>query len=61
MMNELSFPGKISKMGNNKIIWIPKPMHDMVEPFEGKTVTIKIMRRNRRGTFGGGEMLDTDD
>ncbi len=60
-MNDITFPSKISKMGDNKIIWIPKSIHDMVESFEGETITIKIMRRNTPGTFGGGEMHDRDD
>jgi len=59
-MNDIVFPAKISKMGDNKIIWISKTMHDMVEPFEGETITIKIMRRNTPGTFGEVEMHDRD-
>ena len=33
-------------MRENKIIWIPKTMHDMIEKFGYETVTVIIMRRN---------------
>jgi hypothetical protein len=48
-------------MGDNKIIWIPKTIHDMVEQFEDEIVTIKIMRRNTPGTMYKSKMIDRDN
>lgn len=39
---EFKFVGKISKMGNNKVIWIPKEFHDQITDLEGKQVRIII-------------------
>ncbi|HYY71777.1 MAG TPA: hypothetical protein VE595_05140 [Nitrososphaeraceae archaeon] len=46
MTEDIKFPARISKMGDNKIIWIPKIMHDMIEKFEDERVTVTITRRN---------------
>ena len=39
---EFKFVGKISKMGNNKVIWIPKEFHGQITALEGKQVRIRI-------------------
>ncbi|MGE5635178.1 MAG: hypothetical protein ACM3VV_08085 [Deltaproteobacteria bacterium] len=35
-LTKFKFVGKISKMGNNKVIWIPKEFHDQITELEGK-------------------------
>jgi antitoxin component of MazEF toxin-antitoxin module len=42
LLAEFKFVGKISKMGNNKVIWIPKEFHDQITDLEGKQVRIVI-------------------
>lgn len=42
LLAEFKFVGKISKMGNNKVIWIPKEYHDQITDLEGKQVRIVI-------------------
>ena len=56
MTEDIKFPAKISKMGDNKIIWIPKIMHDMIKKFEDERVTVTITRRNTSTTLVKGEM-----
>ena len=59
MAEDLKFAARISKMGDNKIIWIPKIMHDMIEKFEDETVTVIITRRrNTPTTIVKGDMKD---
>ena len=56
MTEDIKFPARISKMGDNKIIWIPKIMHDMIKKFEDERVTVTITRRNTSTTLVKGEM-----
>ena len=42
LLAEFKFVGKISKMGNNKVIWIPKEFHDQIKDLEDKQVRIVI-------------------
>jgi hypothetical protein len=43
MKDELVFVSKISRMGsNNRIIWIPSALHEMVKDFEDKKVRVRI-------------------
>jgi hypothetical protein len=43
MKDELVFVSKISRMGsNNRIIWIPAALHEMVKDFEDKKVRVRI-------------------
>ena len=56
MTKDIKFPARISKMGDNKIIWIPKIMHDMIEEFEDERVTVTITKRNTTTTIVKGEM-----
>lgn len=39
-MTKFKFVGKISSMGDNKIIWIPKEFHEKIGPLEGKQIRI---------------------
>ena len=42
LLAKFKFVGKISKMGNNKVIWIPKEFHDQITDLEGKQIRIII-------------------
>jgi hypothetical protein len=37
---KFKFIGKISNMGDNRIIWIPKEFHEKISVFEGKQIRI---------------------
>ncbi|HEX7142153.1 MAG TPA: hypothetical protein VF222_06720 [Nitrososphaeraceae archaeon] len=41
-MSKFKFVGRISMMGNNKVIWIPKEFHDQIIDLEGKQIRITI-------------------
>jgi antitoxin component of MazEF toxin-antitoxin module len=41
---ELTFKAKISKMGDNKIIWIPAALHQMLKDFEKDDVMVSIKK-----------------
>lgn len=60
MFTDILFSAKISKMGDNRIIWIPKSLSEMIKPFEDeKRVLVKIMSTNTKGTIAeGGEFVD---
>ena len=54
----LKFKSRISKMGDNKIIWIPLSLHEMTGDLEKEgqiTVTLEANREaaRKRGTGGG--------
>ena len=34
MVTDILFSAKISKMGEKRIIWIPKSLSEMIKPFE---------------------------
>ena len=59
MVTDILFSAKI-KMGDNRIIWIPKSLSEMIKPFEDeKRVLVKIMSTNTKGTMTeGGEFVD---
>ena len=42
--NKLKFNGTISRMKDNRIIWIPKALHYAIEEFEGEQLVITIER-----------------
>jgi antitoxin component of MazEF toxin-antitoxin module len=42
LLAKFKFVGKISKMGSNKVIWIPKEYHDQIADLEGKQIRIII-------------------
>ena len=62
MVTDILFSAKISKMGDNRIIWIPKSLSEMIKPFEDeKRVLVKIMSTNTKGTIAeGGEFVDKE-
>ena len=62
MVTDILFSAKISKMGDNRIIWIPKSLSEMIKPFEDeKRVLVKIMSTNTKGTMAeGGEFVDKE-
>ena len=62
MFTDILFSVKISKMGDNRIIWIPKSLSEMIKPFEDeKRVLVKIMSTNTKGTIAeGGEFVDKE-
>lgn len=39
---KLKFSGKITKMGDNRVIWIPKRLHGDIEGYEDKQLIITI-------------------
>jgi len=42
IMTELRFVGKVSDMGDRKIIYIPKEFHKAAEKLQGKQVLIFV-------------------
>ncbi len=38
----IRFPSTISKMGDNKIIWVPLAVHEMVRDLEGKKLMVTV-------------------
>jgi antitoxin component of MazEF toxin-antitoxin module len=42
MKDEIVFISKISKMGENRIIWIPAVLHEMIKDYEDKKVKVRI-------------------
>ena len=41
-MPTLEFDAVISKMGDNRVIWIPKALHRELKKFEGKKLRVII-------------------
>ena len=39
---KLKFSGKITKMGDNRVIWIPKRLHKDIEEYEDEQLIIAI-------------------
>jgi hypothetical protein len=46
--DELTFKGKISKMGENKIIWIPMALHEMIRDFEKNDIMVSIKKVSKK-------------
>ena len=42
--DELTFKAKISKMGNNRVIWVPMALHEMIKDFDKEDVMISIKK-----------------
>ena len=40
------FTGRISKMGENRVVWIPKEFHSEIADLEGKQVSVTIGNLN---------------
>jgi hypothetical protein len=39
---ELTFKSKVSKMGDNRIIWVPMALHEMIKDFEKGDIMVSI-------------------
>ena len=48
MNDELTFKGKISKMGDNRIIWVPMALHEMIKDFEKGDIMVSIKKVTKR-------------
>jgi hypothetical protein len=46
--DELTFKSKISKMGDNRIIWIPIAFREMIKEFEDGDVMISIKKVSKK-------------
>jgi antitoxin component of MazEF toxin-antitoxin module len=46
--DELTFKARISKMGNNKIIWIPMALHEMIKDFEKGDVMVSMKKVSKK-------------
>jgi len=44
MHDELTFKSRISKMGDNRIIWIPIALREMITEFENNDVIVSIKK-----------------
>jgi hypothetical protein len=62
MVTDILFSAKISKLRDNRIIWIPKSLCEMIKPFEDeKRLLVKIMSTNTKKTMAeGGEFVDQE-
>ena len=58
---DVVFSAKISKMGDNRIIWIPKSFAEMIKPWEDERVLVKICSTNTKVTqVEGGKYEDKE-
>jgi hypothetical protein len=46
--DELTFKSKISKMGDNRIIWVPMALHEMVKEFEKGDIMVSIKKVEKK-------------
>jgi hypothetical protein len=44
---ELTFKSKVSKMGNNRIIWVPVALHEMIKEFEKGDILVTIKKSKK--------------
>ena len=58
MTTDIVFSAKISKMGDNRVIWIPKSFSEMIKSFEDERVLVKIMSTNTKVTMVDGGDFD---
>jgi hypothetical protein len=42
--DELKFKAKISKMGDNRIIWVPLALREMIKEFEKGDIMVSIKK-----------------
>jgi hypothetical protein len=42
--DELTFKAKISKMGDNRIIWVPLALREMIKEFEKRDIMVSIKK-----------------
>jgi len=48
MKDTLVFKSKISKMGNNRIIWIPLALREMVRDYEDEDIILTIKKQKTK-------------
>ena len=48
MKDELVFKSKISKMSNNRIIWIPLALREMIRDYEDEDIIVTIKKQKVR-------------
>ena len=41
-MGKVTFKATIAKQGPDRVIWIPRALHEMVLQFEGKAVKVTV-------------------
>jgi hypothetical protein len=46
--DELTFKSKVSKMGDNRIIWVPMALHEMIKDFEKGDIMVSIKRVSKK-------------
>ena len=44
----LTFKSKLSKMGDNRIIWIPAALHEMIKNFENDDIMVSIKKVTKK-------------
>ena len=44
MKDELTFRSKISKMGDNRIIWVPMALHEMIRDIAKSDIMVSIKK-----------------
>ena len=47
-IHELTFKAKISKMGDNRIIWIPLALREMITEFEDSDIIVSIKKAKEK-------------
>ena len=47
MKDELTFRSKISKMGDNHIIWVPMALHEMIRDIEKSDIMVSIKKAEK--------------
>lgn len=48
--DELTFKSKVSKMGDNRIIWVPIALHEMIKDFEKSDIMVSIKKYKKGDT-----------
>jgi hypothetical protein len=46
--DELTFKSRISKMGDNRIIWIPVALREMIREFEKGDILVSIKKASKK-------------
>ena len=46
--DELTFKSKISKMGDNRIIWVPMALHEMIKEFEKSDIMVTVKKISKK-------------
>ena len=48
MKDELVFKSRISKMGDNRIIWIPLALREMIRDYEDEDIIVSIKKQKTK-------------